>query len=181
MDEKQPKNQLAGHTEPSLEFKDGDAVQANITIPFTDSFTYSNCSALACSVMEFRISFAEALTERNIEPRVGIVMPPEHAAQLALNLIKQISFFERAFGPVRHPEWQLFVASAKDDVERDVQRGLDVLNVPNALYELRERLAELPTDEDRNFVQQAIADYENKTPLSRHSILRVVDLRRSLR
>lgn len=181
MNEKQPENQSVRHPEDRQGFKEGDAVQTNITIPFTDSFTYSNCSALACSVMEFRISFAEALTDRNIQPRVGIVLPPEHAAQLALNLIKQLSFFERAFGPVRHPEWQLFVASAKTEVETDVQRGLDVLNVPNALYELRERIAELPNEEDRSFIQQAIVNYEEKQPLSRHDILRVVDLRRSLR
>jgi hypothetical protein len=161
--------------------KEGTAVQTTITVPFVDTFVYSNCSALSCSFMDMRISFAESLPEDNIVAKLGIVMPPEHAAQLALNLLHQLNFFEGAFGQIRNPEWQVFKASATANMPTDIQRGLDVLNVPRSLYELRKRIAELPNEEDRSFVQQAIANYEEKQPLSRHDILRVVDLRRSLR
>lgn len=79
-----------------------------LQIPFPSSFVYSNASALSASFMDLRIGFAEVMQNRTIEPRVGIVMPPEHAAQLALNLLQQLYAFERNFGEIRHPAWREF-------------------------------------------------------------------------
>jgi hypothetical protein len=80
-----------------------------LTIPFPDSFVYSNCSGISTSLMEIHISFAEAFPSKvDVQPRVGVVMPPEHAAQLALNLLSQLIAYERNFGDIRHPDWRTY-------------------------------------------------------------------------
>ncbi|HME08802.1 MAG TPA: DUF3467 domain-containing protein [Bryobacteraceae bacterium] len=95
-------------TQSSLpaELPEGSVKELTITIPFPDSFTYSNVSAISSSFMDFRISFAETMVEDQPRARVGIVMPPEHAAQLVLTLITQLDYFEKNFGEVRHPAWR---------------------------------------------------------------------------
>jgi Protein of unknown function (DUF3467) len=78
----------------------------NMHVPFPDTFVYSNCSAFSVSQMDIRISFAEAMPNRTAQARVGVVLPPEHAALLAMTLTSQIHIYERAFGPVRLAQWQ---------------------------------------------------------------------------
>jgi hypothetical protein len=85
---------------------EGQVKEALITIPFSDTFVYSNVSSFSASVMDIRISFGEALPDGKAYARVGIVMPAEHAAQLYINLFQQLAFFEQNFGPIRHPQWR---------------------------------------------------------------------------
>lgn len=90
--------------------------ETNITVPFAENFVYSNVSALSTSMMDVRISFGEAMPDRTVHPRVGIVVPPEHAAQLVLNLLQQLHFFEKNFGVIRNPLWRSFQDKAKANV-----------------------------------------------------------------
>jgi Protein of unknown function (DUF3467) len=99
-----PSNQ--GSDLPPAEIQD-----ATLHIPFPDSFIYSNCAAFSISQMDIRISFAEAMPDRTAKARVGIVMPPEHAALLGMALIQQVHIYERNFGPIRNAQWQ----SQKDE------------------------------------------------------------------
>jgi hypothetical protein len=78
----------------------------NMHVPFPDTFVYSNCSAFSVSQMDIRISFAEALPNRTAQARVGVVLPPEHAALVALTLLSQIHVYEQAFGQIRLAQWQ---------------------------------------------------------------------------
>ena len=77
-----------------------------IQIPFPDSFTYANCVAFSLSLTEVRLSFAEALQNNTAVAKVGIVMPPETAAVLALVLLQQVKTYEAKFGEIRHPMWK---------------------------------------------------------------------------
>ena len=86
--------------------------QAQISVPFPESFVYSNVSAQSLSMLDLRISFAEATQEGKAHPRVGIVMPVEHAAALVLGLFKNLMIFEHTFGPIRNPEWRSFQEQA---------------------------------------------------------------------
>jgi uncharacterized protein DUF3467 len=77
-----------------------------VTVPFPPDFVYSNCAAFSLSAMDFRISFAEAMPDGHAEARVGVVLPPEQAATLAIMLIHQLTTFEERFGEIRHPGWK---------------------------------------------------------------------------
>jgi hypothetical protein len=92
--------------------------EVNISVPFAENFVYSNVTALSTSMMDVRISFAEAMPDRTVHPRVGIVMPPEHAAQLVINLLQQLYFFEKNFGEIRNPAWHSFQERAKANMLR---------------------------------------------------------------
>lgn len=63
---------------------------------------------MGTSLMDIHISFAEVTPSGSVQPKVGVVLPVEHAAQVALNLIDQINLYERTFGPLRHPQWREF-------------------------------------------------------------------------
>jgi len=82
----------------------------NVFIPFPESFVYANCVAFATSQNEIRLSFAEAMQDGKAVPKVGIVMPPETAAVLALVLFQQVQVFESTFGEIRHPMWRAMKA-----------------------------------------------------------------------
>ncbi|MSV27661.1 MAG: DUF3467 domain-containing protein [Bryobacterales bacterium] len=77
-----------------------------VEIPFPTSYIYSNCASLSISLLDFRIGFAEAMPNGQVEARVGVVMPPEHAAILAMNLVRHLAVYEQQFGEVRDPTWQ---------------------------------------------------------------------------
>jgi|SRR5579862_6560376 hypothetical protein len=83
-------------------------MEGTVTIPFSDSFVYSNASGMGTSLMDVHITFAEVTPTGVAHQKVGIVMPIEHAAQLVLNLLEQVSAFEKNFGPIRHPRWKAF-------------------------------------------------------------------------
>ena len=92
---------LQSGTTPGIE-------EVTLRVPFPDSFVYSNIAAFSLSLMDIRIGFCEAMPDRTVQPRVGIVMPPEQAAILAMLLLTQINTYERNFGPIRDPRWREF-------------------------------------------------------------------------
>ena len=98
-----------------------DMTMVNLQVPFPDTFVYSNCSAFSVSQMDIRISFAEAMPDRTAQARVGVVLPPEHAALLAMTLIGQIHVYERAFGPIRNAQWQ---SQKEEAIQRLLAAGM---------------------------------------------------------
>jgi len=64
------------------------------------------------SLFDLRIGFGEAMPDRTVKPRVGVVMSPEQAAILALLLIGQVAQYEKNFGPLRDPRWREFADQA---------------------------------------------------------------------
>jgi hypothetical protein len=164
--------------EHKIGMTDEEPTQVTYTVPFVESFIYSNCSAMAASPLDIHLSFAEAMPDHRIVGKVGIVMPLEHAAILAMGLLRQLAYSESTFGPIRVPDWQAYKSKATSELAA-VQGAMDVLNVPTALAELHDRIAELPEDE-QDFVRQMAAEYDAKKILSRLDTLRVVDLRRRL-
>jgi|ERR1019366_3730623 hypothetical protein len=84
----------------------GELMERAVKIPFPPSFAYSNCAAFSLSSMDFRISFAEVMQDGTAEAKVGIVMPPEQAAMLAMMLLQQLKTFEERFGAIRLPAWR---------------------------------------------------------------------------
>jgi len=102
--------------------------QVIVTIPFPSSFVYSNCAAFSMSAMDFRIGFGEAMQDGHAEARVGVIMPPEQAANLALLLLHQLTLFEERFGDIRNPAWK----AAKQGISESLPSELpaDVLGVP---------------------------------------------------
>ena len=91
---------------PLTEAPSGKATQRVIHIPFPESFVNANCCAFALGQMEIRLGFAEAMQDGRAVPRVGIVMPPEAAAVIALVLLQQVKTYEENFGEIRHPLWK---------------------------------------------------------------------------
>jgi hypothetical protein len=91
----------------------GKAKQRMVFVPFPESFVYSNCCAFAIGQMEIRLGFAEAMQDGKAVPKVGIVMPPEAAAVIALVLLQQVKAYEASFGEIRHPMWK--AAKAGED------------------------------------------------------------------
>lgn len=108
-------------SEAPLPTPDGDTSMVNLQIPFPDTFVYSNCSAYSVSQMDIRISFAEAMPDRTAKARVGVVLPPEHAALLAMTLIGQVHIYERAFGPIRNAQWQ---SQKEEAIRRLLESGM---------------------------------------------------------
>jgi hypothetical protein len=90
--------------------------EVTMTVPFPEAFVYTNVSAMSVSQMDVRIGFAEVgpLEGKPIS-RVGVAMPLEHAAQLALNLLQQLMFFEKNFGPIRNRQWRRFMDRGQPD------------------------------------------------------------------
>jgi len=93
---------------------EGSIQEVQITVPFPDSFVYSNVSAISSSSMDIRVGFGEAMPDGIAYPRVGVVMTVEHAAQLVINMIQQLKVFEdRGFGLIRNSMWREFRERAK--------------------------------------------------------------------
>jgi hypothetical protein len=80
--------------------------EVTIEIPFPESYVYSNCTAFSISPMDSRISFAEALPDGTSHARAGVGMSADHAAYLAMQLLRQLETFEKQFGPIRTPAWR---------------------------------------------------------------------------
>jgi hypothetical protein len=93
----------------------GGAKYRMVHIPFPDSFVYANCCAFAIGQMEMRLGFAEAMQDGRAVPKVGIVMPPEAAAVIALVLFQQVKTYEENFGEIRHPAWKAMKAGQPFD------------------------------------------------------------------
>ena len=107
----------APQEEASKAPQDGSVHLVEIVAPFTDTYIYSNISALSASFMDVRISFGEIAPNGKPQTKVGVVMPPEHAAHLALTLLNQLNFFEKNFGKIRHPQWRALNDKAEVQME----------------------------------------------------------------
>jgi hypothetical protein len=79
-----------------------------ITVPFPESYVYANASAFAMTMMDLKIGFAEAMPDKKIQSRLGVTVPIEHAAHLAIQLFAQLVSYERNWGAIRHPQWADF-------------------------------------------------------------------------
>ncbi len=88
----------------------GGAILRDVRIPFPETFLYANCAAFSISQNEIRLGFAEAMQDGRAVSKVGIVMPPETAAVIALTLLAQVHTFEAHFGEIRHPMWKAMKA-----------------------------------------------------------------------
>jgi hypothetical protein len=106
----------------SVQSSTADGIEeVTLRVPFPDSFVYSNIASFSISLMDIRIGFGEAMPDRTVQPRVGIVMPPEQAALVAMHLFSQLHVYERAFGPIRLAQWQ----SQKDEtIKRLLESGM---------------------------------------------------------
>src|SRR5579875_2184084 len=82
-----------------------EIVNVQMTIPFPDTFVYSNASAYSVMAMDIKIGFAEALPNRTVQPRVGVTIPIEHAVHMVISLIGQLVAFEQNFGQIRDARW----------------------------------------------------------------------------
>ena len=91
--------------------------QVAVQIPFPETFLYANCAAFAISQMEIRIGFAEAMQTGKAVSKVGIVLPPEAAAVIALVLLAQVTMYEASFGEIRHSMWKAFKAGQPPEID----------------------------------------------------------------
>lgn len=102
-----PDENAAPLPEDQVEFEAGKDEQVVVDeLQMPDNFIYSNIAAVGFSQLDFRITFAEVLPNGKFFTRVGIVMPPEHAAALALVLIGHARAYEERCGPIRLKQWQ---------------------------------------------------------------------------
>lgn len=102
----------------SVEQESPRTVVFKLEIVPPDNYHYSNVSAISISPWDIRINFADVSPqhEQAIEKRIadiGIILPPEHAAGLALLLMDQLRLFESQFGPIRHGKWNAMSGAAK--------------------------------------------------------------------
>jgi Protein of unknown function (DUF3467) len=91
----------AGPTEPETE-------RVNLTIeigPPQTPYVYSNVVAVALSPMDLRLHFADVMPSGKSETKVGVILSPEHAADLVETLTEQLRSFEKQFGPLRTKGW----------------------------------------------------------------------------
>ncbi|HYW43931.1 MAG TPA: DUF3467 domain-containing protein [Bryobacteraceae bacterium] len=95
---------------PQDQSGEGTVNERMVHIPFPETFTYANCAAFAISQMEIRLGFAEAMQDGKAVPKVGIVLPPEAAAVIAIVLFQQVRTYEENFGEIRHPLWKAMKA-----------------------------------------------------------------------
>jgi hypothetical protein len=91
--------------------------QLAVQIPFPETFLYANCAAFAISQMEIRVGFAEAMQTGQAVSKVGLVLPPEAAAVIAIVLLTQVTTYEEHFGEIRHPMWKAFKAGQSPEID----------------------------------------------------------------
>ncbi|MBZ5626342.1 MAG: DUF3467 domain-containing protein [Acidobacteriia bacterium] len=100
---------------------DSAIMQRTVHIPFPENFAYANCCAFAIGQMEIRLGFAEAIQTGKAISKVGVVMPPEAAAVLALVLLQQVHIYEANFGEIRHPAWKAMKAGQPfDEIRKNI-------------------------------------------------------------
>jgi hypothetical protein len=109
------------------EISPGPVSTVTLTVPFPDTFVYSNASSFSMTMMDLKIGFGEAMPNRTVEARIGVTIPIEHAAHVALSLLTQLCAFEDNFGPVRHPHWNL----VKDRIREVIQSAVPSLPEPH--------------------------------------------------
>jgi hypothetical protein len=107
MDDKQTKPERLGTSTP----EPPKTINVNVTVPPAEKYVYSNVAGVAVSPWDFRINFAvmqpvgDKIESHNV---VGVVLPAEHAASLTMLMIQQLRNFEKAYGNLRNPEWELY-------------------------------------------------------------------------
>ncbi len=92
-----------------------------LQVPYPKEFIYSNIASFSVSLMDIRIGFGEFLPDGNAVAKVGIVMPPEQCAVLAMMLLSQVNSYETNFGKIRDPRWRAFADSANERMAQAVQ------------------------------------------------------------
>lgn len=88
-------------------------VKFTIDVKPSESYLYANVSSVSVSPFDIRINLADATpygAESKTNTVMGLVMPPEHAAGLAILLCAQLANFEDQFGLIRHKQWQTWKA-----------------------------------------------------------------------
>ena len=99
---------------PGVEPQPPELVEMKVRVEPPESYVYSNLSGTSLSPFDIRLHFAEVLPsaadaageQAKVRTVAGIIMPPEHAAALAMLLMQQVQNYERQFGPIRHREWR---------------------------------------------------------------------------
>ncbi len=106
--------------EPGIDLAPGETEKSEVEVRIEDaeSFVYSNIAGVSVSPWDVRINFAEISPSRKNQTKVGVVLPPEHAAALTLLLMQQLITFERQFGHIRHKGW----AQLRDRVAKMQQK-----------------------------------------------------------
>lgn len=112
MSERGSTERLEPHAEPKR------IVQFKFSIEQPDSYVYSNVAGVSITPWDVRINFADVNPEITtagddnsidagpIKALTGIIMPPEHAAGLAILLFEQLHVFEKQFGKIRNRHWR---------------------------------------------------------------------------
>jgi len=105
-------------------------VSFQIKIQEADSFAYSNVASISMSPWDLRVNFADVNPKLD-EPEgttkafAGIIMPPEHAASLALLLMDQLHRYEQQFGLIREPKWRAMATAAKQRLKEATKGGTE--------------------------------------------------------
>lgn len=103
-----------------------EMVNVQMTIPFPDTFVYSNASAYSVMAMDIKIGFAEAMPNRTVQPRVGVTIPIEHAVHMVISLIGQLDAFEQHFGHIRDVRWHALRDQLRKVPDSAVESGTSV-------------------------------------------------------
>jgi hypothetical protein len=98
-----------------------------LNVPFPSTFVYSNASSYSVTLMDMKIGFGEAMPNRTVEARIGVTVPIEHGAHIALSMLAQLFAFEDNFGQVRHPHWNL----VKDRLREVMQSAVPPMPEPH--------------------------------------------------
>lgn len=118
-----PRNVEVPLTEDHIDI---EVKQEMVHIPFPESFVYSNCCAFGIGQVDIRLGFAEIMPDGKAVPRVGIVMPPEAAAVIALVMLQQVKAYEQSFGEIRHPIWK----AMKEGKPLDINLKAGTVGIP---------------------------------------------------
>jgi hypothetical protein len=112
----------------AVEPEEARMVSLRIEIDPPSAYTYSNVAGVSISPWDIRINFADVNPvegQTNVKAVVGVTVPPEHAAGLAILLIDQLKRYEAQFGQIRHPKWQAMRSMAKqqgDPIKAEQQK-----------------------------------------------------------
>lgn len=107
---------MAEEDELGLQAKPVKTVSFSIEIEPPETYVYSNVAGVTVTPWDVRINFADVNVRNDANALcktvVGVVMPPEHAAGLALLLMDQLHLFEAQFGKIRHRAWRAIAENA---------------------------------------------------------------------
>lgn len=98
------------NTEETAHLKPDPPEDYTVTLEPPDSYVFSNVAAVAVTPWDIRINFVDVVPspqskEGRFKAKIGVTMPAECAAGLALLLIDQLRAFESQFGSIRNEKW----------------------------------------------------------------------------